>query len=111
MRLRNNIPQRVDLLAGLKIYAEYQFDIEKIKGEKMPIYFSVMLLSEKKMGCCDHHQKTFIDCKMTASMNNKQPVGDNRRYSIPDEEFKVQKINNVKPVLVGPFGRETLRYE
>ena len=48
IRLRNNIPQKIEILAGLKIYAEYQLDIEKMKGEKMPIFFNVKLLSEKQ---------------------------------------------------------------
>ena len=44
-------------------------------------------------------------------MNDKHPFGPNRRFSIPDEEFKVQKVNNIKPVSVGPFGREALRFD
>ena len=80
-----------------------------MKGEKMPIFFNVKLLYEGN--CYSHLEKKSINIKLHISMNDKHPLGPNHRFSIPNEEFKVQKVNTKKPISVGPFGREALRFD
>lgn len=112
IRLRSNLPTKIEILAHKKIYAEFQFDIFEKNCGKLPINFQVKLWSEKKMsGCCGHHKKKHIEMKMYISMNNKTPNGINKKYTISDEEFLVKKVSTKTPVIVGPYGKEIYRHE